>query len=282
VSADQIEQQGAIATVEMLVRGIARRSQQSVLGVAASLEDVAAYARERRLEELRAKAGGASEEWVKVLEEDNAELAKAARQKDEELQRRRTENADDADQIARLEYDKKAAIARAHDAEKTARELRGKVAESLKELPESVPAVVDLIQRLHPGRIAFTEEALKSAQDADAGADDAWRGLFAMATILHDIFFAGDDKLGDIEKRFREQTGIRLAMTEGEKTKDDAKLKRLRKDTYCGTEIDITPHVKFDKDTTRAYFCPFRNGATQLIVVGYIGHLDTAGTRRRR
>jgi hypothetical protein len=69
-------------------------------------------------------------------------------------------------------------------------------------------------------------------------------------------------------------------MTEGEKTKEDAALMRLRKDVYDGVEIDITPHVKADKDTTRAYFYPFRKGNTKLIVVGFIGHLKTAGTRR--
>jgi len=71
-------------------------------------------------------------------------------------------------------------------------------------------------------------------------------------------------------------------MTEGEMTKNDNKLMRLRSDIYNGAEIDITPHVRFDKDTTRAYFCPYRSGETRIIVVGHIGHLKTAGTRRRK
>ena len=54
-----------------------------------------------------------------------------------------------------------------------------------------------------------------------------------------------------------------------------------RKDTFRGHELDITPHVKFDSDSTRAYFCPFRQDGVSRIVVGYIGHLDTAGTAKR-
>jgi hypothetical protein len=65
-------------------------------------------------------------------------------------------------------------------------------------------------------------------------------------------------------------------------TKDDNKLMRKREDTFLGVGINITPHVKIDKNTTRAYFSPCELNGKKLIVVGFIGHMDTAGTRRMK
>ncbi len=288
LSGAQIMQQGADATIEMLVRGIARRAQQNIPGTVDSLEDISAFDRERRFEEMKANAGGVSEEWVKLLEEVNGELEKTVRQKDEELQRLRIENADTNDDLARLEYERKAATTRAYEAEKTARGLSGKISviDSINELPDSVEAVVGLIQRLYPDKIAFTEQAIDSARERDRERDVSpqlvWRGFHAMVKSLHDLFFAVEEHSRDIEQVFRERTGFDLAMTEGKQTKSDAKMLRLRKDTYRETEIDITPHVKLEKGGARAYFNPHHSKDGNLIVVGFIGHLDTAGTRRQK
>lgn len=70
-------------------------------------------------------------------------------------------------------------------------------------------------------------------------------------------------------------------MTERKLTKQDNRKMAQRKDKFMGQDIDITPHVKLDPDSTRAYFCPFRHDGVNRIVVGYIGHLDTAGTTKR-
>ena len=97
---------------------------------------------------------------------------------------------------------------------------------------------------------------------------------------MYDVFF--EEEGGNPEQVFRDRSGFCLALTEGKLTKKNPRLMELRKDSFMGQEIDITPHVKLDDDTTRAYFCPFRKDTTKLIVVGFIGHLDTAGTRRRK
>lgn len=125
----------------------------------------------------------------------------------------------------------------------------------------------------------FTERAVKSARETKCrDISTAWRALWAMATVLYDVLL--EQEGGGKQKAFRDQSGFALAMTEGKLTNQDKKLKSLRKDTFMGCAIDITPHVKFDH--ARAYFCPFQKNGSKLIVVGHIGdHLDTAGTRRR-
>ena len=53
-----------------------------------------------------------------------------------------------------------------------------------------------------------------------------------------------------------------------------------RKIKFEGHDVEITPHIKLDDDSTRIYW-----GACiekQVLVVGFFGHMDTAGTRRRR
>ncbi len=57
----------------------------------------------------------------------------------------------------------------------------------------------------------------------------------------------------NIEQRFRERTGISMSITEGSSTKKDKKLMQLRKDSFRGIEIEITPHINFHSGSNR-YF----------------------------
>jgi hypothetical protein len=281
----EITHQGGDAVIDMLVRGVVRRAQPKLAGMAASIEDVAVFEREQRMAELKATANDAGrEEWTKLLEETNSQLEASVMAKDEQIGQMQVAAADADDKIASMDYEKKALLARASEAEKAAKASRGRaeVAATLSTLPTSAREVVDLIARIHPDRIAFTERALKSADGCECNVADSWRCLWAMATTLHDLFFADDRNNNNLERAFLEQSGFRLAMTEGEMTKDDQKLMKQRKDSFNGVEIDCTPHVKIDKDSTRAYCCPFKSGDKKLVVVGYVGHLNTAGTRRRK
>lgn len=276
---------GEQAVTEMLVHGIARRAHRRPFGVVSSIVDVATFEREQRMLALKAAAADRSnEEWTQLLEHTNVELEATVKTQEQQISQLREDVADRDDRLARLETGKKVLAARAAEAERVSRTLRqrAETVSALAELPDSLKAVTDLIARIHPERIAFTERAVHSAEDCRFDRiDDAWRCFWAMATTLHSMFFSDGDKPPNIEKAFLNDSGFFLAMTEGELTKNDRKLMRLREDTFQGLKIDITPHVKLDKDTTRAYFCPVRHGATQLIVVGFIGHLRTAGTRRR-
>jgi hypothetical protein len=285
-SGRQILELGTDTVVETLVRGIARRAEPSPVGCIASIEGVAALEREARLAELKATAGESNQgEWIALLEETNAALQKEVNDRDSAIQRLKNENADSADKVAKLEYDKKALQARfaANDLEAQSLKSRADAASSIDALPETLSEVISLICRIYPDRIAFSENGVKSAEDCNFDdVQSAWKAFRAMATHLHDIFFGEDGKPGDIEGAFYERSAFRLAMTEGGMTKDDNRLMRKREDTFLGVGINITPHVKIDKNTTRAYFSPCEISGKKLIVVGFVGHMDTAGTRRMK
>lgn len=285
IAGREIGELGVEPVVAMLVQGVARRAEAASADTVAAIEDISSIERERRMAELKAAASEQDNtEWVGLLEETNSELADQNREKDERIHALQLEVADLNDTVSRLEFDKRSLAQRATVSERTAASLqaRADAIAALDKLPQSMREVVDVIARLYPDRIAFTDQALRTADGCGfSRVGDAWSCLRAMATTLHDLFFLSGD-VGDLEQGFYGRCGFRLAMTEGEMTKNDNKLMRLRQDVFDGAAIDITPHVKLDKETTRAYFCPHGSGSKQLIVIGYIGHLKTAGTRRRR
>jgi hypothetical protein len=276
-----IDDWGPDKTVDIIVRGIARRSTRPK-GVLTPL-DVEAVNRQRRLVQLRANQNDASkDEWVPLLdmlEKENKDLQNDKTQIEADLQDRIDSLQDD---VRRLQLDKEALKYRLEQANAATDQPDLKtVLEKIKQLPRTLSEAVEVIAAIYPQRIAFTDRAVRSAREADF--DDvstAWRGLWAMATTLYDVLF--EQNGGNKQKAFHDRSGFELAMTEGKQTNQDKRLKALRKDSFMGCEIDITAHVKLDRDSTRAYFRAFQQNGTKLIVVGHIGnHLDTAGTRRR-
>ncbi len=279
-----IDEWGLDKTIDIIVRGIARRSTRPK-GILTPL-DVESVNRQRRLDQLRAKQDSASkDDWMQlfdVLEEENKALRNDKAQVDADnlsLEDRIDSLQDD---LRRLESDKDALIYRLGQAGTVPDGSNVKsVLEAIGELPKTLAEVAEMIKAIHPERIAFTERAAKSA--GESRFDDvhrAWKVLSAMATTLYDLYFERDSK--DIPRTFRNETGIELAMTERKITKQDNRKMAERKDIFMGHEIDITPHVKFDRDSTRAYFCAFRQNGTKLIVVGDFGHLSTQGGSKRQ
>ncbi len=279
-----IDEWGLDKTIDIIVRGIARRSTRPT-GILTPL-DVEAVSRQRRIVQLRAKQSSASrDEWMQlldVLEEENRVLQKDKAQIESDnlaLEDRIDSLQDD---VRRLESDKAALTYRLKQTSTATGGLNPKaVLETIKELPKTLSEVIEIVQAIHRERLAFTERAVKSAGESKF--DDvhrAWKVLSAMATTLYDLYFERDSK--DIARTFHNETGIELAWTERKITKQDNRKMAERKDTFMGKEIDITPHVKFDRDSTRAYFCAFRQNGTKLIVVGDIGHLSTQGSSKRQ
>lgn len=279
----EIVAQGHDETIDMLVQGIARRSHAKPLGMVSTIDDVLVVEREQRMAALKAAATDQSrEEWIKLLEATNADLENDKNDRDDQIRQLKEELADQSDELSRVNYERKLFLARATEAEKNASAMQACVDafSEMRKLPRSLKETMRLIEKLHVGRICFTERAYKSADDSSFDRlDDAWHCFWDMATILNDLFFK-EKSTANIEKAFHEQAGFPLAMTEGELTKNDQGLMKLRRDTFQKKDIDITPHVKIDKGTTRAYFCPAPQSSGGIIVVGYIGHLKTAGTRR--
>ncbi|MBN2593224.1 MAG: hypothetical protein JXA81_06935 [Sedimentisphaerales bacterium] len=283
-----IESWGVNRTTEIVVTGIARRSTRPK-GVLTPL-DVEAVNRQRRLVQLRTQQSSISnDELIQLLEEENENLRtekvrieneKSKIEDDNLLLEERIDSLEDDNR--RLAYDKDALKANLSQTNvPTNKSKLETVFEKIKELPETLSEVVELIKAFHPERIAFTKRAIKSAHESKF--DDvnrAWKVLWVMATTLYDLHF--ERVQNDIPKVFRDETGIELAMTERKITKKDNRNMTQRKDTFKGQKIDITPHVKFDAESTRAYFNAFRQNGTKLIVVGYIGHLRTQGSSKRQ
>lgn len=295
---EQIEELTPEVVEVMLIRGIARQSAYELGNRLTSLEDVQVRNREMRLAQLKqSRAGSSDAEMVELLNLELESLGKARVKEVEEFGSRLKELNDWNDEISQknqeLERDLKGEQAKtrelkavADDAERRARsaERRAAALDSLGSLPESLPAMIALLEELHSERIAFTGRARESAgaatiNDFKSEMSAVWRCLWSLPTVLHRLFFECSGI--DVVKQYREQSGFEMAMSEGRTTQSNPRLMRLRRDVFEGTEIDFTPHVKYGTDprAMRVYFHVDRD--RRRLVVGHCGdHLDTAGTQR--
>lgn len=291
-----IERRSASAVADIIVRGIVRRGRTSTGPGVATIEDVVSRQRERRIAQLRAESHGQpSSDWLHMLEDDNnvlnqkvKELSEKADQLEAEIIGIDDQNAALEKRLESLDYEKSQCQRRAQDAEEKMRLMKTQVAtlQSLSELPDNLLQVVDLIERLHAGKIYFTARARKAA-DAASITDMwvAWKLLWAMATVLQEFHF-GATKMdsASIEREFRAKTTFEMSLTEGKQTKADNRLMALRKDEWEGSPIDITPHVKWgvkEPKILRVHYCPHH--VKKAIIVGHCGdHMDTSGTRKQK
>ena len=290
--AQDIARVGAAGIEEMLIVGIARRSGLGGVGALTTLEDVETRQRERRLADLRSTAKDAAslDELVRLLDADNKALTQRLEAAHDEARRAR-ETAekvlDDAGGIenerdnlrGERDYWKDLAL-KADQKVKRLEDAADRLA-CLTRLPGNLPEAIGIVEALQGASVVFTDRAKRSAEKATANRSqeelrEAWSCLWATALHLPRIMFR--ERAGNPEQAFREATGLDLAMSEGKLTQRDKALMRLRRDSYEGREIDITPHVK-SGPTFRLYFAV--DTAQQRIIVGHCGdHLDTAGTRR--
>ncbi len=290
---------GATAVEDTIIRGIVGRTSRPVGDALTTVEDVGAKERESRVAALQdgAEQGADSTEWVQLLEEDNANLHSRLQDRDHEVAAL-TEAVDAAGEAKdratedRAEAERQASNwkQRALDAESTSREYEDAAGalRDLATLPTDVGAVVDLILRAFPDRIALTARGRKSAEkaslnDAPAELGTLWKCLRAMAVTLHRLHFDSESDV-DILNEFHDSTGFDVTLTEAKATKGDQKLMMLRRDVFQGEEIDITAHVKWGNKVPkllRVHYYP--DHVRDLLVIGHCGdHLDTAGTRRRK
>lgn len=150
---------------------------------------------------------------------------------------------------------------------------------SISQLPSDAAACVELIGRLFSTRIAITAETRAGLEKCSTFIDvnTAWATFFQIATTLWELHF-GDGHSGNIQKEFRDISGLELGITEGGKTKDDRKFLRLRTVTWHGSDVLALAHIKIGADF-RIHYYP--DTPRRIIVLGHCGdHLDTAGTRR--
>lgn len=146
--------------------------------------------------------------------------------------------------------------------------------EHLQKLPETLPKMMDLVQKLFPQRLAFTERAYKSARDAAFNRSrrlpDAWRLLWHMATTLYDLYF--NSERVNVVAEFQDRSGFGLDLTEGRMTRDNRKLMALREDTWQGRRILIEPHTKIGTEAPnllRIHYASLES--ERLLVIGHVG-----------
>lgn len=289
ISPFQVRDRSPEATLEMIVRAVARLARVRGAARIACLEDVADLEREVRLAELRAgTATGA--EWQRLLEEENESLR--------EKQKQATSNAHSAEirileleeQLEEAQGERKKSEFLLGEARKVeialqknagALEARARAFETLENLPEKLVEVVDLVSKAFGDRVVFTEKARESAAKSTyRNAPEAWRCLRSIATTLHALHFGGNLSLYDIRKKFEETTRYELGVGESAGTMNDGRLADKRSVVWNGKVLDISTHVKVGRkapDCLRVYYHPLRD--EQRLLIGHCGdHLDTATT----
>jgi hypothetical protein len=263
------------------------------------LEDVASKHREISLVQMRlaaaeaAKKGDVDElkKWIAALEEENGSLDEKQRQLEQEREQlhKQIEQLEGAvaeakQETAEKEYLRKQAWELKNKADQRALEFQSAsdILIGMEAFPSTLEEVIDLVERLFPNRIVFLPEARSSAAGWEFGPSRAWVILRSMANELHSLYFV--DGCSAIEADFRTKTGIELSLKEGNQTRKNKQLMRLRQRNYNGAEISIEPHVKEGvrkPNLLRVYY--FADHDNKLIVVGHCGdHLDTDGTRRKK
>jgi hypothetical protein len=284
---EHIKATGENTVYDQIATALNRRSRKWIGYGCESIEDVDSAVRRNRLARLLdAKEDSQTKEILGLYEEENKQLA---------IERDGLRNRIDDLELSIEEYDEKLEGAQfrerqartdATEARERARDAEASLAaiRDIPNLPSSINEVVELIGRLLADRMVFTREANKSARETRfPDVDACWTGLWRMGTILYDLHFREELNTGEIVRRFKEQTGIDLVMTEGKQTKADTRLMSLRRVSHEDKEYDITPHVKlcFRNFDLRIHYAVDRE--RRRLVIGHCGdHLETYGTRKRK
>lgn len=290
---ERIDDVGADAVLDMLVRSASRRARFAPEAEVSAIDDVRGRDREFRLHELRSRQADVSEqEWIAALEEDNAALNAKLDElasRIEDLQMKSAELQDEIDDrhsdLSSRDGEIRFLRSQLEQVRNEAATIEGRLGSlsSLCELPTTVHEMLEVIEKLHAGRVFFTEQAYRSAQAASFDEPEtAWRCLWSIPQVLWALIF--EDESRDLAREYERCSGFELALTETGLTKKDKDLRALRRDVFDGSEVDITPHIKIGNREPKCLRVHFYVDRTKkLIVVGHCGdHLTTAGTRRRK
>ncbi len=218
-------------------------------------------------------------EWQAIADEYSSSYEEEAHRADE-LQKK---YSDLEDKASSLSYRLQEASSRADDLQEENKSLgrAASVISSLRHIPTCLADELHLAESLWPNRISVLPEAYASAKSYRADVDEAWQLLSAMANTLWDLHFSGESI--DISEEFYRRTAFKHSLTESGYTKTNGSFMRMRKRTFRGREIDITPHVKGKSgprdEMFRIYYCA--DIETRLLVIGHAGaHLPTSRTSK--
>ena len=224
------------------------------------------------------------EQLIELYEEENERVMRQNRA----LEERMRELESDKSQLETLRYRLVEAQGRADEKAAEAARLKDEATalEKIDHFPTSLVEELELAGRLWSERIVVLPEAVRSAAAYRyCDLDEEWRILRAVATVLWDIYF-GDGDSSDIDEEFKRRTGFTHTFRESGATNASPALVKLRRRSYKGSGIDITPHIKGSGRRDSSKLHPFRlhyhaDAEGKKIVIGHCGeHLDTAGTPR--
>jgi len=287
---DDVRNAGTQEITRIIVQSLARRIV--LTSTVANVDDVRLRRHEQELARLKSQLATAPPaEMVELLESINRELdikyrtAEAERAAlAERLELAELVAQDQEDEMNRLRFQEKDQRTDAI----SQRQLRAVAEEKLKRfsdlknLPSSIIECCEFFAAAFPDRIAFTPRALDSASRSNFPKVDAvWNAVWHMVSTLYPLAFDSSQRV-DMENEFRARSGIEFSFNEGGQTKNNRKLMRSRTEAYEGEEIDITPHLKLQTGNNyfRFYFNIHRD--KRLLIVGECGHMDTAGTAKRK
>ncbi len=291
---EQLRELGDAEFQRHLTRSLARKLLFTFDSRPKTIDDLRLVKQQAHLKSLTQRAGETAslEEMVSILNELNFELEEKTGQQERQLRgaEDRIEALESTQQeiqakLAAAEYQAESARKQGAAATKSAQQLQKELAvyKGLKNLPQSISDCAEFFGKAFSGKLVFSERGLQSARKADySDVAGYWRAMSAMASDLYQLFFENDGDVGDVEKKFRELTGIEMSMTEGSQTKADTRLMKKRQDIYHGEKIDITPHIKLHSGNKhfRIYFGILRSD--KLLMIGECtDHMETAGSRRR-
>ncbi len=294
-----IAERGGYHAIELLANGLAKNGACFDKDDITDLSDIYVARRRYRFRQLAAEVAEATDAADKAAKE--ADLYEAEKNQYfeegiylydeiEELKNMVAAIEEENNVFREKQYDLSARAGQADDLRKQVEELQhiSDLLPSLAEFPKSLEEVVNLIEKLFPGRLVFTDEAKQSArscqkkdkywQKAD-GCVIAWKMLVHLATTGVEAMFS--EEITAKDDHFHSVSGFKLALSEGSTTKGEKQLAAMRKTIFNGVEYDISPHVKFDKKPQylRIHFATIPE--TGQIIIGHCGnHLDTAGTKK--
>lgn len=150
--------------------------------------------------------------------------------------------------------------------------------EEISQYPDDPISIINYFQSVFGDRIAFSDDAIKSAKKCTIPNKELWFVLHHLATTMRDLFINGSKQPYD---EFKNRTGYKCAHGEGSATRKDNRLMRQFSTTYKGKTVDIEPHITWSDISMSIHLRYIAD--EEIILVGHCGeHLEIYSTRKRK
>jgi hypothetical protein len=133
-------------------------------------------------------------------------------------------------------------------------------------LPNSPQTVINYFANTFADKIAFTDDALKSAKYCTIPNSELWDFFFNLVTKMHELHVNG---CSDVFARFRVETGYDCARGASMMTRKNKELMRQFVTSYKDKDVNIEPHYTYPKLGQSIHFNFLRE--EQKIIVGHCG-----------